>query len=639
MNKQTIFSLGVKYSRWFLGSLMAGVGFGIFAEQPVGAEPIQPQGSIQYRSEEWGQPGHTNFGVRIPLTRQSASFLFLEPSLKVFDNGQLGAEVILGWRGLNPNRKDIIGVFLAYDNRSLQGNVFHQFGAGVEYKRERFGAYINGFFPIGRRQVDAGFGALLDANFFDGPFYVFERREQQFYTPMSGVQASVDTTIPVGADYLRPKLGVYYLESSFTNTVGVKGAMSYENRWFNLGLGVQHDQVFDTTVSFQVGINLPRQPRTINAPNIENRLYEPVEKASTIPIQKVNDGIGDILAINPDTNQPYQFYIVTDNSAGLRGTPVVFPGTPAGLTAALNNAANAGGNGVTYVYQKNGALAPFTGNFTVGNGVKLVSSSAPVANFFGKSLPFIALRGVGGAPVDFDNFLTVNDGQPLPQINGNLTLTAGGNRQAVVGFAVNPIGQGISGTNNSNAIILSNKINNPTDTGISLINAGGLTQVINNQIKNTTGANDADGILITATGGNVIVADSKVLNTTSTNTKARAIAVEAVGNTNSITVLNSAIENTVGKTEATGIIVGSQGGDIGTVAIGGNNTINLTQATAGTAAGDGASGIAVITNSANTIQTVNITGTNTITDTKADFNKGTALGITVTTNNVNSTIG
>ncbi|MEN9280179.1 MAG: hypothetical protein Q6I77_05110, partial [Gloeomargarita sp. DG_1_4_bins_134] len=91
MNKQTIFSLGVKYSRWFLGSLMAGVGFGIFAEQPVGAEPIQPQGSIQYRSEEWGQPGHTNFGVRIPLTRQSASFLFLEPSLKVFDNGQLGA--------------------------------------------------------------------------------------------------------------------------------------------------------------------------------------------------------------------------------------------------------------------------------------------------------------------------------------------------------------------------------------------------------------------------------------------------------------------------------------------------------------------------------------------------------------------
>ncbi|MEN9217147.1 MAG: hypothetical protein Q6K90_07475, partial [Gloeomargarita sp. HHBFW_bins_162] len=146
----------IRYRPLVLGT----VGLGVIVGQPVWAEPIPLQGQIRYQSEEWGQPGRTNFGVRIPLTRQSASFLFLEPNLKVFDNGQLGSEVILGWRTLNPKRKDIIGVFLAYDNQNVQGSVFHQLGAGVEYKRERFGAYVSGFFPIGRRQGEAGLGTV-----------------------------------------------------------------------------------------------------------------------------------------------------------------------------------------------------------------------------------------------------------------------------------------------------------------------------------------------------------------------------------------------------------------------------------------------------------------------------------------------
>ncbi|MEN9258605.1 MAG: hypothetical protein Q6L55_07760 [Gloeomargarita sp. SRBZ-1_bins_9] len=632
---------------FFGGGLLWSVGV-----HPVWAQPIQPHGFVKYHSEERGQDGHTSLGVRIPLTRETASFFFLEPHLKIFDNGSLGSSVIVGWRTLR--RKDLFGTFIGYDNRDVLGRVFHQLSVGAEYKRERFGAYVTGFLPIGRRQADAGLGTVLDANFFDGPFYVFERRERRFNSTMAGWEIAVDTTIPVGPDYMRPRLGVYYLESPYTSTVGVKGEIRYDHAWFNLGLGVQHDRVFDTRVSFQVGINLPGHPRQPQAPTLAQRLYEPVEKPSTIIVQNVAEGITDILAINPDTNQPYQFYIVTDNPAGLRGTPMVFPGTPAGLTAALSSAAGASGNGVTYIYQKNSALAPLVGSFSVGDGVKLVSSSAPVANFFNRSLPFIAQRGVGGPPVDFDSFLTVNDGQPLPQIQGNIQLVAGGNRQAVVGLAINPnsASAGISGTNNSNPVILSNKITDAQDTGIALKNAsssiGSFTLsiknqlvkagdifVVNNQVEKTTSSQDARGILVTVKSGSVTVADSRISDTIAPD--ARGIRVEAIGNTNSISILNSHVQGTTGQTKAVGIDVTTQGGDVATVTIGGTNTVNDTKATAGGALGDGASGVAISTQ--DTIQVVNITGSNTIQNTQADFDKATALGLAVTTIAPGSTIG
>ncbi len=536
--------------------------------------------------------------------------------------------MIIGWRRLNQREKEIIGSFIAYDYRNYQGGSFHQTSAGFEYKTESASAYITGFIPTSKGQSSL-LGKLLDSNFFDGTTYVFERRERSGNTPLAGLEVGGDLVIAVGQDNLRPGASIYYLDGS---VVGVRGKLNYESSLINAGLSLQSDGLFGTAISFNIGFNFVPVPRTPKSPEIKDRLYEPVEKPSTIIIKNEPQGIGDIVAINPDTNQPYSFYVVTNNPAGLSGTPVVEPATVAGLTNALTNANNAGGNGVVYVYQANGALPAFNSNFTIGNGTKLVSSSAPVASFFNRSLPFIALRGVGGVPVDFDNFLVVNDSQPLPQINGDITLT-GGNRQAVVGFNITPTTRAIDGAGNSNSIILSNNISNSVNDAIRLQGASNLTQVVNNSINNTTGVGNTNGIRITQTNGNVISADNTV-NNTSSNAETRAISIETIGNTNSVTVQNSNINNTVGTGATTGIDVRTNGGNINTVNIGGTNNVITTTATANT----GASGIAVLTDSANTIQTVNITGTNTINNTTANFNNGNALALVVTTNQPNSSI-
>lgn len=595
----------------------------------VSAEPIAPTVNLQYHNQNTGQEGHLNLRVRIPLTQDTGAFWFLEPHLKRFDSNTLGNSVIVGWRRLNQQEKDIIGSFIAYDYRNYQGGNFHQTSVGLEYRTESASAYITGFVPIGRGQSNL-LGNLLNSNFFDGTTYVFERRQRFGNAPLAGLELGGDIVIGVGQDSLRPGAAVYYLDDA---TVGVRGKLNYESSLINAGLSLQSDRLFGTAISFHVGFNFVPVPRTPKSPEIKDRIYEPVNKPSTIIIKNEPQGIGDIVAINPDTNQPYSFYVVTNNPAGLPGNPVVEPATVAGLTNALTNANNAGGNGVVYVYQANGALPAFNSNFTVGNGTKLVSSSAPVAAFFNRSLPFIALRGVGGVPVDFDNFLVVNDGQPLPQINGDITLT-GGNRQAVVGFNITPTTRAIDGTGNSNSIILSNNISNSANDAIRLQNASNLTQVVNNQITGTTGVGNTNGIRITQANGNVISADNTVNNTVSTTAQARAISIEAVGNTNSVTVLNSTINNTQGAGATTGIDVRTNGGNINTVNIGGTNSVTTTTATANT----GASGIAVLTDSANTIQTVNITGTNTINNTTANFNNANALALAVTTNQPNSSI-
>jgi hypothetical protein len=609
------------------------IGFLLFTyamlQAAVTAEPIPTTVNLQYQNQNTGQEGHLNLRVRIPMTQDKRAFWFLEPHLKRFDSNTLGGSVMVGWRRLNQQERDIIGSFIAYDYRNYQAVGFHQVSAGVEYKTESASIYLTGFVPLGKGQ-GSSLGNLIASNFFDGTTYVFERRQRFGNAPLAGLELGGDIVIGVGQDSLRPGAAVYYLDDA---TVGVRGKLNYESSLINAGLSLQSDRLFGTAISFHVGFNFVPVPRTPKSPEIKDRIYEPVNKPSTIIIKNEPQGIGDIVAINPDTNQPYSFYVVTNNPAGLAGNPVVEPPTVAGLTNALTNANNAGGNGVVYVYQANGALPAFTSNFTVGDGTKLVSSSAPVAAFFNRSLPFIALRGVGGVPVDFDNFLVVNDGQPLPQINGNITLT-GGNRQAVVGFNITPTGRAVDGNNNSNALILSNIVNNAVDDAIRLQTATNLTQVVNNQITGNIGAGNTNGIRITQANGNVISADNTVNNTTSTTAQARAISIETIGNTNSVTVLNSNINNTQGVGATTGIDVRTNGGDINTVTIGGINTVNTTVATGNT----GASGIAVLTDSANTIQTVNISGTNTIDTTIANFNNGSGFALAVTTNQPNSSI-
>jgi hypothetical protein len=609
------------------------IGFLLFTyamlQAAVTAEPIPTTVNLQYQNQNTGQEGHLNLRVRIPMTQDKRAFWFLEPHLKRFDSNTLGGSVIVGWRRLNQQERDIIGSFIAYDYRNYQAVGFHQVSAGVEYKTESASIYLTGFVPLGKGQ-GSSLGNLIASNFFDGTTYVFERRQRFGNAPLAGLELGGDIVISVGQDSLRHGAAVYYLDDA---TVGVRGKLNYESSLINAGLSSQSDRLFGTAISFYIGFNFVPVPRTPKSPEIKDRIYEPVNKPSTIIIKNEPQGIGDIVAINPDTNQPYSFYVVTNNPAGLAGNPVVEPPTVAGLTNALTNANNAGGNGVVYVYQANSALPVFNSNFTVGDGTKLVSSSAPVAAFFNRSLPFIALRGVGGVPVDFDNFLVVNDGQPLPQINGNITLT-GGNRQAVVGFNITPTGRAVDGNNNSNALILSNIVNNAVDDAIRLQTATNLTQVVNNQITGNIGAGNTNGIRITQANGNVISADNTVNNTTSTTAQARAISIETIGNTNSVTVLNSNINNTQGVGATTGIDVRTNGGDINTVTIGGINTVNTTVATGNT----GASGIAVLTDSANTIQTVNISGTNTIDTTIANFNNGSGFALAVTTNQPNSSI-
>jgi hypothetical protein len=348
---------------------------------------------------------------------------------------------------------------------------------------------------------------------------------------------------PLGGDgYFRPFLGAYYLNSSQGGAVGGKAGLAYWGSVINASLGVQSDHIFGTSLLVSIGINFSPSstPKYGQPPRLEDRMNEPIARNSTIAVE--NQFIKDSApAINPETGQLYRYFVVTDNPAGLKGSPVVLPANNAGLTNALAQA-GLDANGVVYVYTAN-APANFSTPATVLNGTKLVSSAAP-------QIPFNALFGVGGAPVP--NLSIPHNIGTKPVTTGTITLNPG-SFQGVVGFTVQPTDtRGIAGTNNVNPVIQFNHVNiqgndNALATnaqGIFLTGSSGNVRVLNNQVNNAL----REGIRLDKVTGTALI-EGNTVNGTRTNVVSNNLEGAIFVNNDSgfvdVTIRNNTVTNTL----------------------------------------------------------------------------------------------
>jgi len=500
-------------------------------------DPFPLDAQLRYNGSGAGIDGNTSVELRIPLNQTPENFFYLNPQVRIFNNGRIGSNLAVGYRSLNDVAKYVLGGYLAYDNRDTGSQFFQQISAGLEFFAEAWDMRLNTYLPVGKTNTQLG-ETFLNSGSFQGSQFLVDR-DRRFDAALGGVELEAGTIITTGdTGYLRPYVGTYYYTG--TNSIGalgIKGGLGYYGDLINAGLSIQNDRIFGTSILFNIGINLSnRSSKKATPPTLLERMNEPIARNSSVIVE--NQTVRDqLVAINPVTGQPYSFFVVADSTSGLSGNPNVV--SFANFSTALANAGAAGANGVVYAYTPTGSTAPTLAGFTIPDGTKVVSSAPSL-------IPVSYLAGIGGTT--FSNLPLPSGTGIYPIVNGTVTLAPGSN-QILSGYDIRPNSPGVIGTNNVNATIVDNIIAVTTsvgnDRGIFLSGFSGNTNVSRNRISNAV----STGILLQNGSGNPTVNNNNVTITapnTSLGFDGRGIILSNVAGTNTI-VDGNAVSGAIGE--------------------------------------------------------------------------------------------
>ncbi|MEO1401852.1 MAG: inverse autotransporter beta domain-containing protein [Cyanobacteria bacterium J06635_1] len=491
---------------------------------------IRPRFGLDFDTAGSGAESFGQFESFIPLWQNAGrELLFFQGQLLLDTDENLGTNLQLGYRHYVPSSDRIFGGYVAFDKRGTDNASFDQLGIGVETLGENWDLRLNGFLPIGdqRELVDSN---LVDAGTqitnlqFIGNQLVGDAQQQQaeinrFESALGGFDLELGTKLlDIGeSGALRGFAGLYYYDGE-----GVDGSLGWRLRlqaepteYLRTGLSVQDDDIFGTTVRFNIGAAFPGYRATsAGADNdtVVARLGESIDRTGHIVIDEQTE-VGEVVAAeadvqtgpvtNPATGEPWFFNHVTPDGAAGDGT---FE-TPYNTVADATDTIPTDGNGIIYIADSNGAV--IAEDLTIPGGVQLLSTGPE---------QFIA-----GFDESIEIQLPFSGSGDFPIIDGTVTMGSSPNGPTVLGgFDIqNDAGPGVIADSLLGDIVISDNIvttaGEEASAGIDIdvddsTTAGGIT-ILNNVVN----AADDDSIEIdindtTLTGD--IVISGNTLNST-----------------------------------------------------------------------------------------------------------------------------
>jgi len=484
---------------------------------------ITPRVGAGYNSSAAGHDGFGRFEGFVPLFQNPGKdVLFLEGRLLLDNGAHLGGNILLGYRAFNPELNRSFGGYVGYDNRDTGNTTFHQLGLGLESLGEIWDFRLNGYLPVGdTRQVVAS--NTVDGGFQPTGNLMFQGNslllpgENIFQTTTIREAAMSGLDFEVGAKLadlayggeVRGYGGVYYYDASGSpSTVG--GKLRVEVRptdYLNLGLGVQHDDLFGTNILFTVGGTFPgtrpsgyRKQRD-EPESVWARMGESVSRTASIVVDQQVESVSfteqsNIVATNPDTGQPWVFVHVTEggNSDGTFESP--FGTVREGVGIAQSD-----GNYIVYV--RSGPASGDTGPITVPAKVQLLSAGV---------LQQINTQEFGVVILPFSN-----SGQ-LTNFTGTITME---DQSVLSGFNLTSSdGPGIAARNLSFVTIRDSNVVSSSEAALLLENTTG-----NILLTNTTLTGDATPALVGTNINNITFTGGSL---TSTNSVTNGITLNDV---------------------------------------------------------------------------------------------------------------
>lgn len=207
--------------------------------------------------------GYTTLGVLFTPAVSATIQPFADVRGHWFDDGKLAANAGGGIRYLSTARQIVVGMNAYYDYRRLHQQDCHQIGAGLEYLSNCFDFRLNGYFPIGKRDMDFGVNRYkYPGNFF----YICGERSRT----LAGVDAEFGTYLrrrcPCDCFSFYGAIGAYHYSKSTcrkTTPTGARGrlAVLYKD-WVSLELIGTYDDVYHGNVQGLISFNFPIWSKT-----------------------------------------------------------------------------------------------------------------------------------------------------------------------------------------------------------------------------------------------------------------------------------------------------------------------------------------------------------------------------------------
>ena len=591
---------------------------------------VEPRVGVGHTSSGGGYDGTTRIEGFFPIGQTLGQDVgFSEARLLIDNDGQVGGNLVLGYRTFDEGSDRTYGGYIAYDHRDTGDSSFNQIGLGVETLGTHWDARLNGYIPVGEQRNVVGEG-FIDTFFQDQSLLLTNRIDRE--AAMGGIDFEAGGRLARIGDEgdVRGYGGLYWYDAPGSpSTVGWR--LRLEARptdTINLGVALQDDELFGTNVIVNVGVNFPNGTRPRGLPPEPEtalaRLGENVGRNSSIVVDHQTE-LTDVVATNPETGLPYVFQHVDLGSGAGNGTIE----NPHGTVAPAIAAAESDGNHIVYVQA---GTDPGIPGFTIPDEVNVWSTGpVQVVDTVENGIERLPLSGSGEFPLVTDTVRM-------------------GNNTSLSGFTITgTTGAGVVVQDVENAEIRDNVISSTVDAGVLLRDTFGTTTLDNNRIlgdgvavldglnvndvtitnsRLISQGSDQNGLVLQDVVGDVSLADSRL---TITNPTENGILIGNVAPTGSVTIAADPGQVTTNQPDQAGIALVDNQGEINlsglTVnstngpalsAVNQDNTLTITDSTLNS------------TNSTtNGIILDNVSGTTNITNTAIAIENPTADGLLI----------
>jgi hypothetical protein len=286
-------------------------------EELAPPSPIDPRLSIR-RSFGDGVgylDGYTYLEGFLPLSQQPGSALcFGGARIVNYDASNLWeAQLGGGSRWLLPSFGVVAGVNAFYDGRNSDANWYNQAGLGWEALGPVWQARGNVYLPVGQQNSLLGErSAVVGAQFVRTNIVLDVQRARLMETALGGVDVEAGRELPALIQSLRAMafVGLYSYGNDAVKTAnGVRARLeAWVGESASLHLAVQHDQVFNTTVTGGLALHLGgvRRGARVEDP-LAARLGERVVRDPNIVlVQHVVQQKTQEVALDPVTRLPIE---------------------------------------------------------------------------------------------------------------------------------------------------------------------------------------------------------------------------------------------------------------------------------------------------------------------------------------------